>query len=287
MKYSTYTKLYDTCVRPICSYASGIWGFKNYERSTLLQRRACRYFLGVHRFAPNHAVEGDMGWVSAKVSQYIEMLRLWNRLISLPDHRITKKIFDWDISICNQNWASDVLEIFTMCNSVNIFTNRETCDLNPMQKLLLDKEIASWDVARYNKDKLRTYNIFKWNFGCEDYITQNLDKRIRSLVAQFRFGILPLQIEIGRYRNIPVENRTCSSCINLIEDEFHLLCECPLYTNARQNLFETVQLTNPDFPDLDMFDKFIYICINAQKSLGKFLSKALTIRTELIFSSSH
>ena len=152
---------------------------------------------------------------------------------------------------------------------------------------MLDKDIASWDVARYSKDKLRTYNIFKWNFGCEDYITQNLDKRIRSLVAQFRFGILPLQIEIGRYRNIPVENRTCSSCINLIEDEFHLLCECPLYTNARQNLFETVQLTNPDFPDLDMFDKFIYICINAQKSLGKFLSKALTIRTELIFSSSH
>ena len=51
-------------------------------------------------------------------------------------------------------------------------------------------------------------------------------------------------------------------------------------------IFEAVQLTNPDFPDLDMFDKFIYICINAQKSLGKFLSKALAIRTELMFSSS-
>ena len=49
------------------------------------------------------------------------MLRLYNRLISLPDHRITKKIFDWDISICNQNWASDILEIFTMCNSVYIY----------------------------------------------------------------------------------------------------------------------------------------------------------------------
>ena len=105
--------------------------------------------------------------------------------------------------------------------------------------------------------------------------------------VKFWFGILPRQIKKTKYRNIPVENQTCSSCIDLIEDEFHLLCECPLYTNARQNLFETVQLTNPDFPDLDMFDKFIYICINAQKSLGKFLSKALTIRTELIFSSSH
>ena len=40
-----------------------------------------------------------MGWVSAKVFQYVEMVRLWNHLISLPDHRTTKKIFIWDISI--------------------------------------------------------------------------------------------------------------------------------------------------------------------------------------------
>ena len=84
---------------------------------------------------------------SDKVSQNMEMLRFWNRLISLPNHCITKKIFVWDISICNQNWAHDILELFTMCNSVNIFTNRETCDLNLMQKFLLDKEIDSWDVG--------------------------------------------------------------------------------------------------------------------------------------------
>ena len=57
-----------------------------------------------------------------------------------------------------------------------------------------------------------------------------MSTRNRSLLAQFRLGILPLFIETGRYSNISAENRICKFCtLNIINDEFHFLMQCPFY----------------------------------------------------------
>ena len=253
------------------------------KKSSNLQRRAIRYFLGVHRFAPNHAIEGDMGWLPSNICQYLEMFNYWNRLVTLPVHRLTRKVFDWDYNLGLQNWSSDIRELFAICDRINIFENREICDLRCMQTLLMNIEVENWDVARHNKDKLRTYNIFKWNYGCEEYVYTNLNRKIRSRIAQFRSGTLPLNIEVGRFRNIPVENRTCFSCLDKVEDEFHLLCECPVYNDIRVQLFQNISSLNPVFLNLDSFDKFIAICNAYQIDLGKFLVKAMDRRKDLLF----
>ena len=39
-------------------------------------------------------------------------------------------------------------------------------------------------------------------------------------MSQFRLGILPLEIEVGRFRDVPLPNRICSMCDgNAVEDE--------------------------------------------------------------------
>ena len=49
-------------------------------------------------------------------------------------------------------------------------------------------------------------------------------------MAQFRFGILLLNIETGRFRNQPIEQRICNLCeLYEIEDEFHVLFKCTLF----------------------------------------------------------
>ena len=43
-------------------------------------------------------------------------------------------------------------------------------------------------------------------------------------MAQFRLGIIPIEVEIGRYQSIPLENRICKLCkLNQIKDEKHVL----------------------------------------------------------------
>ena len=50
-----------------------------------------------------------------------------------------------------------------------------------------------------------------------------------------------LNIETGRHQNIGRELRHCNYCLKFniynIEDEFHMLLVCPLYSNLRKEFF--------------------------------------------------
>ena len=63
----TYEKLFSSCVVPIQDYNSSVWGFKDYDCIDSVQSRSMRYFLGAHRFAPKLAINGDVGWLPAKM----------------------------------------------------------------------------------------------------------------------------------------------------------------------------------------------------------------------------
>ena len=85
---------------------------------------------------------------------------------------------------------------------------------------------------------------FKTEYETEPYLKLNLVKWERSILAQFRMGVLPLFIETGRYKNVrnaegtfrrlKPEERRCNLCLlNNIEDEGHFLLVCPIYANIR------------------------------------------------------
>ena len=82
----------------------------------------------------------------------------------------------------------------------------------------------------YSGNKLRTYRTFKLDISCELYF--------KTLLSQFRCGVAPLRIETGRYERLPVNERICFMCENKIETEEHVLIECPLYDDLRNELFE-------------------------------------------------
>ncbi len=57
-----YIKLYDALVTPIIEYAAAIWSQQELSCISAIQNRASRYFMGVSKYTPNAAVQGDMGW---------------------------------------------------------------------------------------------------------------------------------------------------------------------------------------------------------------------------------
>ena len=69
MPFKVYTTLYDSMVLPIISYGAAIWGTKEYSAINAVHHRACRVFLGVGKYTPNAAVNGDMGWTPPIVKQ--------------------------------------------------------------------------------------------------------------------------------------------------------------------------------------------------------------------------
>ena len=75
----------------------------------------------------------------------------------------------------------------------------------------------------------------------------------RSHITQLRLGILPLMIELGRFRNINIEKRLCTVCqLSLIEDEKRFLFICPVYATLRNSWFNSMNL------NLEKFDIHIH-----------------------------
>ncbi len=62
---------------------------------------------------------------------------------------------------------------------------------------------------------LRTYIKFKNDYNVEDYVKYCNSRRKRSLLAQFRMGILLLAIESGRFKGINVCEIYCKFCSKL------------------------------------------------------------------------
>ena len=119
----------------------------------------------------------------------------------------------------------------------------------------------------------------------EPYLLNYLAKGVRSVYAQFRTGVLPLQIETGRYDKTPLENRICKLCrTNVIEDEYHMLCICPIYNDARTDMYNTIRQIDTYFPGNHDRITFIYLMKHHQITVAKFIFQCWNIRKLFLYT---
>ena len=253
MPIDIFSQLYDTLVQSVIDYGAGVWGQRYYSKINNVQNRAAKYFLGIHKKASNAAANGDIGWDFPKTRQWVKVSQLWIRLIKMNRNRLTYKIFRWsyNLAIRNiRNWAFTVIKEFTQLN-INISINTTITHKMFVSKVKEKTSaicIKEWklDLERNNAkngeggNKLRTYRSFKHNYSMEEYVKYNLSRSSRSAIAKFRTGVAPINIEMGRFRGLAVEDRVCEHCQTKVEDEVHVIIQCPLYTNIREDLLNKV-----------------------------------------------
>ena len=282
--FKTYSTMYKTCVEPVLNYGSEIWGYKEYTNCETLQIRAMKYYLGVHKYAPNVAVRGDCGWLKTKFVQWINMCRFWNRLMNMDQNKITYKMFMYDYEKCKNNWCSEMKEIFTEMNMLPVYSNQEICNIEDVCKILeiLNKDLWAREVKTY--PKLRTYITFKDQCKEEKYLSVDLSRRERSLYAQLRCGILPLRLELGRYKGEKEEQRICILCTeNRIENETHFVLHCNLYKTERDVLFQKICEIDSNFNLYDDTKKMHILNNTFFKWTCKFIVKAFEKRKNTMY----
>ncbi len=137
--YTTYTKLIESCVKPILCYCSLTWGYKRYPKLCEIQHRAMRVFLGVHRVTAIASMHGDMGWLGVRSWQWIHMVRFWNRMQCMEPTRLTKYVFQWDRNQSGNRCSTGIKTIFDAIGLKSVYTNNSMCNEN----LLLEKSICT------------------------------------------------------------------------------------------------------------------------------------------------
>ena len=68
MPYECFSKCYDALVQSIINYVAAVWGSTGYSCIAAVQNRACRYFMGQGKYAPNPAIQGDITIGNTRVS---------------------------------------------------------------------------------------------------------------------------------------------------------------------------------------------------------------------------
>ena len=143
---------------------------------------------------------------------------------------------------------------------------------------------AEWLTSVEAKPKLGTFKTFKESPIAEHYLSLNVPKGLRSLCAQLRCGVLPLNIETGRYHGVPADLRKCELCqLDEVEDEFHFICRCVIYRDCRQLLYAHMLRICNDFASLSDRDKFITIMQSCDQHVMKFISTAWETRRRILF----
>ena len=54
------------------------------------------------------AINGETGWTLSIYRRWVNMIRLWDRLSSLDDNRLTKCVFYFDYTATGKTWCPDL-----------------------------------------------------------------------------------------------------------------------------------------------------------------------------------
>ena len=274
--FNCFKKMYESIVVPIINYGSCVWGQQQYSSINSVHNRACRYFLGVRKCTSNAAVQGDVGLDPPIVKQHESIARQWVRMNEMCDTRLNKKIFIWSKKYAShgcKNWVYKLM-MYYRNHKLGDLLKLQSIDkkyaVSLVRNVVLKNYVDEWkkEVNRVSgkkcgRNKLRTYCKFKQDFATEIYVDHIYNRKWRSAYAKFRCGTAPISIELGRYEGLPENERTCPFCINVIENEVHVLTECSLYIDLRSELYMVLAGKIPNFLNMNNCTK-TYVMLSSQ-----------------------
>ena len=272
--YQCFVKLYESLVWSTIAYSASIWGSRSYPDIEAVHNRACRFYLGLGQHAPIAALRGDTGMIPPLCRQVREMTRQFVRLKSMHPTRLNHRILRWSENqrgVRCRAWCGRLEKLLSDLNvPENIKNVYNTAFTEHVAKACMDKYITTWqaDIARIaakhgpGGNKLRIYRCFKDEFCVEPYVLKVRSFAARSSMAKFRAGVAPINIELGRFLGIPAMDRMCNLCDDKVEDELHVIIDCPMYTGLRKELFTQSQYLLEQFDTLTDIDKMRYLFTN-------------------------
>ncbi|KAL5258289.1 hypothetical protein ACHWQZ_G008954 [Mnemiopsis leidyi] len=137
---------------------------------------------------------------------------------------------------------------------------------------------TNWEHQKSSSPKLSFYHKIKSSFGLEPYLESN-NFKLRYSTTQFRISAHDLQVERGRYINLPRDKRICLWCKttlnrDIIEDEPHILFDCDLYAGLRQKLIRNLnKIPSPtQDPSTTQTESMEVTSSNIRTTLMSFLS---------------
>ncbi len=280
----TFDTLYNSNILPIANYASGVWGFKEFRETKVLQNKIGRFYLGTHRFTPLAATCTEMDWMDIRQVRWMDMARLKNRIVSMDHTRWPKKVWEWDVMTKTDAWFSDICFILDYAELDTNIESISVTDLDNLARTLHAKNRKNWELEAFKKTKLETF-VQIHDFSTQRTVLKsNLERRQRSLVIKLKSGVFPVKKETGRYKGLARELRICDLCNTTMEDEIHFLFQCSKLNHARKAFIDEYKLLVPGFDDMSDTEKLaLWVSPDHVRKFAKWLEFMTDVRRDQMY----
>lgn len=243
-------KLFDSMIKPILCYGSQIWGYKYCSDIESIQHLFCCKYLGVKTTTNMCIVLGECGRLPLCVSYFTYCIKYWCKIITMEDHRYPKhcyfmlKSFD---NVGRITWATHVKNLLFLYGFGFVWVSHEIGDITAFisifRQRLIDCFTQDWHRSVTESSRCYHYQHFKTLLNTERYLSVDLPVNLRYAFARFRTSSHHFNIELGRYQNIPLQERICNFCsenrnMSVLDCEFHVLFHCGRFDNIRTQFLE-------------------------------------------------
>ena len=174
------------------------------------------------------------------------------------------------LALARQPWAAQVGLVFEAAGIPSDLADG-TLGMPELTAALLARHIdsyaaASVKVQRYI-ESVRGGSVTAQTYRPASYKTAVPVRRHRRRLAQWRTGSHWLAEETGRWQGLLREQRPCPHCQHPLEDVRHVVYDCPLYAELRQDFGDLFPSTGI-MPGLAEF-----LCQDSQGRLAKFADR--------------
>ncbi len=235
--YKSYKHLFEAKIIPILTYSSGIWGYKSCPQLESVMNRCLRYFAGAPKKSPLVGLDGLFGWMRVQQHMALEMVRYYNRLVKMNENRLPKHcLLNGTAHYLNylRRTLHKYLEGDSLLLIENCIKNKTPIDITFIKQQMMKYQETEWklNLGKFakleNVHALNTAGMACGKYGPQHFITSNLSVGRKALISQCYLGVLPIEVETGRWAKPPVkrELRICKMCQNGVEDVGHFLFHC-------------------------------------------------------------
>ena len=135
------------------------------------------------------------------------------------------------------NWAGSVKECLESCGFQDVWTSgrvdNEKAFLSSVKQRMIERFKLEWNAKISESDRFSTYDSFRSQHQLKTFLNTITIKKFSDTLIRLRLGLIELGVN-KRFKCDNFENKNCSFCPNILEDEPHFLFCCPAYSDIRR-----------------------------------------------------
>jgi hypothetical protein len=265
----TAEKLVRVMLLPVLQYGAEIARPSKAQalESERLQCQAARYILGTQKNTPLDMARGELGWLPVEAQRKTAVMLYFHRLQKMrrgilarevfaermidatSSHTLTKMRTKRGFGLC---WAAQ--SILGQYGLQAHFSANARLKRRKWKALVYKHvqrvEQKQWQervAARASKDASSSYAFYqgvKRQWRMEKYLTfgSRSHNGGRKWRARMRCGTVPLRARMHRHARASTYDPSCVHCdMHAVDDQAHVMCECPLHAGERAQVFQRIE----------------------------------------------